>query len=251
MSSDGLTSGLTALSTDVEQLVTNYFSSFKEVIAYAEALGSSQAFLERYVFGEHTVITGEEWVMYKDKLTTVPVFLSIEIILPAVSEPHFLNQRINELLDTLPNLTTLHIKILGQFMPIVLRPQSIDLRNLRLLKHLFISMRELAYVIPILFADEQLALESLKIEYAWFNYPLPSKMPSLCRLHIASHQFNQPLPEEMLNLHTLYISSKAFNNRLSSLLPELKSLSIISRSFIYPLPHLPLLESLSIHAAGV
>jgi len=241
---------LGGLAADIEPLVTNYFSSFKEVIAYAEALGSSQEFLRRYIFAENTVITGEEWVMYKDKLTTAPLFLSIEIILPAVSEPHFLNRRINELLDTLPNLTTLHIKILGQFMPIVLRPHSIDLRNLRVLKHLSIYMRELTYVIPILFADEQLALESLKIEYAWFNFPLPSKMPSLCRLHIASHQFNQPLPEEMPYLHTLFISSKAFNNRLASQMPVLKTLSIISRSFIYPLPHLPLLESLSIHAAN-
>jgi hypothetical protein len=241
--------GLASLPTDIEPLVTNYFSSFKEVLTYALALGNSDkanAFLKRYIFGEHTVITGEEWVMYKDQLTFSPLFLSIEIILPAVSEPHFLNRRINELLDTLPNLTTLHIKILGQYMPIVLRPHSIDLRNLRVLKHLSIAIGTLAYVIPILFADEQLALQSLKIEYPWFNYPLPSKMPSLCKLHITSQHFNQPLPQEMPDLHTLFISSKSFNNRLTSQMPVLKSLTIISRSVIYPLPHLPLLESLSI-----
>ena len=237
------------LPTDVEPLVTNYFSSFKEVITYALALGSSHkanAFLKRYIFGEHTVITAEEWVTYKDKLTFTPLFLSIEIILPAVSEPHFLNRCINDLLETLPSLTTLHIKILGQFMPIVLRPHSIDLRNLRVLKHLFISIKTLAYVIPILFANEQLALEFLKIEYPWFNCPLPSKMPALCKLHIASQQFNQPLPQELPDLHTLTIHSKNFNKPLSSQMPVLKNMNIISRSFIYPLPHLPMLESLSI-----
>jgi hypothetical protein len=240
----------------VENVITKYFSTFDQVIEYAKSLAASakdkseaRAFLRRYVFGEHTVITMDQWVVYKDLLTSAPKNILFHI------DYNHTTEQINQGLDMIannPNIITLRING-KKFHYMEDDPiHAIDLQRLHSLKLFELKGQ---FDNGVLFAAGYPALNNLFIESAGFNSQLARSMPALQVLNIQGSSFNQPLPVSlpMLNslnigyvfnqplpdmplLQTLRINSPLFNGTFPTQLPALTILHINTLIFNQPLP---------------
>jgi hypothetical protein len=212
----------------VENEITKYFSTFGEVIEYAKSLASSakdkaeaRAFLARYRFGEHTVITMDQWIEYNALLTSAPKNVLFRI------DHRITTNQINQRLAMIANNPSILSLLINDraFHFIEDGPvHAIDLQRLHSLKSLELIGQ---FDEGVLFAANYPALTTLVIESTGFNSPLPTSMPALQVLKIQGGRFNQPLP---------------------SSLPLLKSLTI-GYVFNQPLPDLPLLQELNVNSA--
>ena len=250
------TDRITRIDADVESNITKYFSTFDQVIEYAKSLAASakdksepRAFLNRYVFGEHTLITMDQWVMYEHLLTSAPKNVLFRI------DHRITTNQINQRLAMIANNTSILSLLINDraFHFIEDGPvHAIDLQRLHSLKSLELIGQ---FDEGVLFAANYPALTSLVIESTGFNNPLPTSMPALQVLKIQGGRFNQPLPSSLpllksLNigyvfnqplpdlplLQELNINSAPFNSALPAQLPALTKLTIVSLNFDQSLP---------------
>ena len=240
---------------------TKNFTNFTQVIQYSVRLANNSindrfamaAFLARYVFGENTVISMEQWITYKSLLNSAPknVFFHIDHHTPQ----NKIRQGI-ALIAANPHITILRIAGVSTV-------DTIDLLHLHSLKLLEVSGLGATH---IRFTNEYSSLTRLVINNDQFNSALPRAMLSLRYLEIRGEAFNQWLPNSLPNvknmiiesdvfnkslpvmsrLQTLKIDSHDFNGRFHVTLPGLTRLEIESAVFNRPLPVTPLLQTLKI-----
>ena len=215
--------------------ITRHFTNFDEVIEYAASTNEARAFLARYIFGEHMVITMDQWIKYENLLTSAPKNVLFEID----DQADFNTFQGLRMLANNKTITTLKIHGENFNRPLPAMP---------LLQTLKIDSQDFDGTFP----DELPALTRLEIESANFNQPLPvmpllqtltiksspfnstlpAELPALTKLTIDTEDFDQPLPLELPSLLYLNISSRTFNQVLPADMLALRNLTILSDAFV-------------------